>query len=872
MTGMAAPRRPSRISQGVSLALLTLALGYAVSQPTNRVLTDWNVCLVGIGLATVVFSLPAASPAPRLERWLAWAVLLIPCYVAWQLLPLPSFLLRLVSPERAWILDNLKPVMQTPAFAPLTISPGTTTEFFLRMTGYTLTFLAIRTIAGRFWERRSWAPAIPLIAVAALEAGFGLWQRANGANGAAVTPVAGNYLNKNHFAGLLEMALRISVAYAIAKFNGERFHRPSPALDAFKPAAALAVAAVLVVALLYSQSKSGLVAALCGSFVMGALPIACLLRGWKRAGAVACFAGLVFLAFVFLPPDSLVGGFGGTVSGPSRMDLEGRWPIWIDTLHLIRDYPLFGSGLGTYEAAFLKYQTAALDAVFQFAHNDYLQLAAELGAVGFMILAGVMGGVFLKALRAATAGSDRQTRYLGLGCAGAMTAIFVHSFADFNMYHPANAMFLAWISGIAASLPSGVRRRAPEYGFPGPGFFRWFAVALGCLLLLYAPAWLVFRNRFWSNPRAEQMFCRFGICDSNAFLYAQLPAASRNKSFAPVSALLETLRREPASPSLWRHLAEALLMSGRVEQARYCFSNALALAPNIPLVLLAAGDFYAGLGDRRRALELASRVLEETSGYDDEVFGWFKKNKVAGSEILSALPPGPRAPRACIRQLIYDHNAADASIVWNWTLAHGYADEKLASQYVAFLIRGKQYEAAARSWAGYLGDRRNGYLQSNWVFNGDFETEPSGEGFDWNIAAYPGVEVARDSSVAHTGSHSLRIRFDGKENVDYRHVYQDAFVTPGAYRFEAFIRTQDITTSQGIGFLIFDAENASRVMVRTEQFTGTNDWKKVEQTIRIPRETRLLQIQANRAPVVLKFDDKIAGTAWIDSVRLSRIE
>ena len=863
MTGMAVPRTPSRLSQNLCLGLLTFALGYAVSQPTNRILTDWSVSLVGIGLATVVLWLPAAGPAPRLERWLAWAVLLVPCYVAWQLLPLPSFLLRMVSPERAWILDNLKPVMPTPAFAPLTISPGTTAEFLLRMIGYTLTFLAIRQIAWRSWERRSWAPAILPIAVALTQAALGLWQHAGGAR------VAGSYLNNNHFAGLLEMALPISIAYALAMFS-ERFDRPSPTLNAVKACVALAVAAVLLVVLLYSQSKSGLVAALCGLFVMGALPMASLLRGWKRVGAVACLAGVVLLAFVFLTPDASIGGFSGAVSIESGRNLEGRLPIWGNTLHLIRAYPLFGSGLGTFETAFIKYQTAVIDRSFEFAHNDYLQLIAELGVVGFLILAGVMAGIFFKAIRAAT-GPDRQTRYLGLGCVGAMTAILVHSITDFNMYHPANAMFLAWISGIAASLPAGVRRRAPEYGFPGPSFFRWFAVALGCLLLVYAPAWLEFRNRFRSDPRAEQRFCRFGICDSDAFLEAQIPNLSVSTSFAPVNALLETLRRDPASPGRWRHLAEALLMSGHVEQARYCFSTALALGPDTPPMLLSAADFYAGLGEKRRALALVSFVLEETSGYDDDVFGWFKINNITGREMLSAMPPGPRASRACLRHLMVDRNAADAAIAWNWILAHRYADQKLAREYVAFLINGKQYEAAARSWAAYLGDHRNGYLESNWAFNGDFEAEPSGTGFDWTIDPVAGVEVAWDSSVAHTGSHSLRIRFDGNHNVDYHHVFQKAFVTPGTYRFEAFLRTWDITTSQGIGFTIFDAEQPSRVSVKTEPLTGTNDWKKVEQTIRVPGQTRLLTIQATRAPVSLKFDDRIAGTAWIDSVRLSRL-
>lgn len=204
-------------------------------------------------------------------------------------------------------------------------------------------------------------------------------------------------------------------------------------------------------------------------------------------------------------------------------------------------------------------------------------------------------------------------------------------------------------------------------------------------------------------------------------------------------------------------------------------------------------------------------------------------------------------------------------------MPHRYADEHLARQYVAFLIGATEYEAAARAWAAYLDGHRNGYLESTWVFNGDFETEPSGVGFDWTIEPMAGVQVAWDSSVAHTGSHSMRIHFDGNQNVDYHHFLQNAFLPPGTYRLEAFIRTRDITTSQGVGLAVFDAELSSRLQAKTESLTGTNDWKKVEQTFRVTSQTKLALIAVVRAAVVFKFDDKISGTAWIDSVKLSKL-
>jgi hypothetical protein len=133
------------------------------------------------------------------------------------------------------------------------------------------------------------------------------------------------------------------------------------------------------------------------------------------------------------------------------------------------------------------------------------------------------------------------------------------------------------------------------------------------------------------------------------------------------------------------------------------------------------------------------------------------------------------------------------------------------------------------------------------------------------------VDVARDGSVAHTGAHSLRIRFDGKENVAYRHIRQTAFVTPGRYRFEAYIRTQEITTDQGIGFHIYDPESPSRLDITTEQVVGTNDWRKIDQIISVPRETRLLEIQVIRQPT-WRTDSRINGVAWIDSVGLLKLD
>ena len=89
---------------------------------------------------------------------------------------------------------------------------------------------------------------------------------------------------------------------------------------------------------------------------------------------------------------------------------------------------------------------------YDYAHNDYLQLLAELGLIGFALLTALAVGIVIKTLRVAVNRERGDHRYIALACLGSFSAIALHSITDFNLYIQANAMELAWVGGLAAGL------------------------------------------------------------------------------------------------------------------------------------------------------------------------------------------------------------------------------------------------------------------------------------------------------------------------------------------------------------------------------------------------------------------------------------
>lgn len=433
----------------LAVLLLGASFAWAVFTGSGVWSREWSIALVGIALAGVAQMLAARREKAGMPGAVEFGLLVSFLGLAWiQLLPLPAATVSFLSPVRGELAKAVDWVAGPQNWVTLSAMPASTLEVAASVTGYVVVFSVIRDVAWR-WEEKAWAVFWPLLAVAGLQAALGMAQFYTGVGPTAFA--RGSYENRNHFAGLLELVLPIAIMYALAQIHRKRNRFETPAGPALKCSALLTLATLLLVAIIHSLSRMGFLAALGGMFTAGSLALGRGLGGSKRWIPVSAVGVAVLLAFIFLPIDPLIARFAH-FAATEEITSDTRAQIWRETLWMIRDFPAFGCGLGSYEWCFQRYKAVAPMHTVDYAHNDYLQVMAEMGIPGFAIGLAFAALILGRSMIAAEGEGSLDERYLALGCTGSLMALALHSFVDFNLYIPPNAMAVAWVMGAAAAL------------------------------------------------------------------------------------------------------------------------------------------------------------------------------------------------------------------------------------------------------------------------------------------------------------------------------------------------------------------------------------------------------------------------------------
>jgi hypothetical protein len=257
----------------------------------------------------------------------------------------------------------------------------------------------------------------------------------------------GPYVNHNHYAGLMEMLIPLSVASAL------------PALRKQSSAAVVGCVILIPVAsLLLSGSRGGFISLLVEVLLAAVLVFWCGPRHARRLTALVGGATLVAAALLFfwMAPRHVAERLAkmGDGTHPPEVELRNRLVAARDSLGILRDHPWLGTGLGSFETAFPRYQSFPSDFLWDHAHNDYAEALAETGLAGGAAILSGLGLFFWLAFRNLRERLRRPAGWMQFAAALGCCAFLVHSFADFNFHIPANA---AWFVVCAAVATSSMR-------------------------------------------------------------------------------------------------------------------------------------------------------------------------------------------------------------------------------------------------------------------------------------------------------------------------------------------------------------------------------------------------------------------------------
>ena len=423
-----------------------------------------------LGLWAVMRTKAWLDPRARAVAY-AWAG--IAAALALQVIPLPYDLFVRLSPAADRLLRQIELgyALQPPAAHALSVRPEATLIFLAVVVAFGLLLVGLMRAVS--YVRLEWL-TMQLMAFGLALALFGIIQkivmppdsylvygfwRPSG----IATPF-GPFINRNHFAGLMLLLVPLVAGYAAAAAATARkpyardWHTwitwlatPDASRFVFASFAALVMAAALV----FTGSRSGMLS-LC--VVLG---VFALLAAARIRGSRARLFGLLYLLVLAAGAVGWVGLEATTTRfALASTDLQDRVAAWRDTTEIIKDFPWAGTGFGAYGSAMLVYQTANRTSIFIHAHNDYLQILAEGGALVAIPVAIAIAVIVRGIYRRMRRGEDGTVAgWLRIGAIAGLAGIAVQSLLEFSLQMPGNAAVAIVLIAIALHRP---RTPAPD--------------------------------------------------------------------------------------------------------------------------------------------------------------------------------------------------------------------------------------------------------------------------------------------------------------------------------------------------------------------------------------------------------------------------
>lgn len=334
----------------------------------------------------------------------------------------------------------------------------------------------------------------------------------------------------------------------------------------------------------------------------------------------------------------------------------------------------------------------------------------------------------------------------------------------------------------------------------------------------------------------------------------------------------KSLKLNPSDSRSWLGLARSYIEKGNNDRASYAIKRAISMDGNSPETIWEAGLLSLMNGNNEDASGLLRRYLSVMPSEQEKLYPvLFSIGADSDFIINSLLPREYDFYKRYLYFLIRNNLSKEAMDLWV-RIGEMHPERELYVRYCDFLIKSGHTDKAIVLWDDFL--KRFEIARGkgdNLIWNGDFEYNPEGGCLDWRIGRAEGVKVFIDRDVSRTGGSSLTVSFNGQTNPD---IYIASQVVPveqaKRYRLTGYIRTENITTKNGI-FMDVRGNDCGLNYLRTEPLTGTNLWSRLDLEFRVPTGCDAVRVGIRREKSE-KFDNRISGDAWVDSISMTEIK
>ncbi len=465
MNRPASDRTIRYLEYGLILLILFLPLPFGGVVPAGRILLE-----AGAGLLTIFWILRERNrstwKSPRVPVWAAAGLAGLLLFGLLQAIPLGSTAVSVLSPEADAM--RRRTVPEGPALAmetellemepgridpppSLSLSPGATASAV--RTGAALAgllLIAFTVAAERGAARIAWGLGIS----AAFQAGYGTLILLSGADRIWHVPkkyfldcATGTFVNRGHFAAFLAVSLPPALALALRGAGSSTVRNRLQRWFAPEGGRILLLRILILFGLsglLLSFSRTGVTS--------GLLALAWVVFRSPEHGKTSRRILALLLLLAALVP--LVRFDAGRLLDRYSTSLEnltaeaGRVTVWKDSARILEDYPLFGTGLGTFREVYPSYRSPQIRFFFDHAHNDLLQMAVETGLLGTALLMVLLVPFSVRAVRALAG----RYGFLAVGFGAGLFAVALHAQVDFPFHIPAIASAAAVEAGALLGL------------------------------------------------------------------------------------------------------------------------------------------------------------------------------------------------------------------------------------------------------------------------------------------------------------------------------------------------------------------------------------------------------------------------------------